>query len=245
MSASVYTFPADDCANKPADVVFILDSSNSIWLNDFYKQTAFVRDVVAQFDIGRNPTQTRVGVLTFGHAVWKQFDLNEKFNKDDLLKSVESIQHGRGRTTNTGDAINFALDSMFTQQAGSRDGVTRVVIVITDGRSQKTYHTKLAARRLHEAKINTFAIGVGRNIDILELQDIASNPDSDYMFMVDDFNALDTITDRLARKACEGRYLCRIVYLHFTIKCISNGNVCDRYLNTYRSKIIFFSIKKG
>ena len=205
LAASTYAFPADDCANKPADVVFILDSSNSIWLNDFYKQTSFVRDVIENFDIGPGQSQTRVGVLTFGHAVWKQFDLNSKFNKDDLMKSVENIKHGRGRMTNTGEAINYALDNMFTPSAGSRKGVTRVVIVITDGRSQKTYATKLAARRLHEAKINTFAIGVGRNIDLLELQDIASNPDSDYRFMVTDFNALTTITTRLARKACEGK----------------------------------------
>lgn len=165
-----------------------------------------MRDVVENFDIGPGATQTRVGVLTFGHAVWKQFDLNEKFNKTDLLKSVETIQHGRGRTTNTGDAINYALDHMFTPAAGSRNGVTRVVVVITDGRSQKTYATKLAARRLHDSKINTFSIGVGRNIDHNELQDIASDPDSEYLFMVDDFNALSTLTIRLAKKACQGRH---------------------------------------
>lgn len=201
------SFPADDCANKPADVVFILDSSNSIWLRDFYKQTSFVRDVVSKFDTGPGPTQTRVGVLTFGHDVWKKFDLNDIFDKDELLKSIESIQHGRGRTTNTGDAINYALDKMFTPAAGAREGVTRVVIVITDGRSQRTYETKHAARRLHEAKINTFSVGVGRNLDLIELQDIASDPDSDFLFMVDDFNALTTITNKLARKACEGKHL--------------------------------------
>ena len=60
-----------------------------------------------------------------------------------------------------------------------------------------------------------FAIGVGKRVDRQELKDIASDPDDDYMFMVDDFNALSSITEMLAAKTCQGMYYCcrsRIMY---------------------------------
>ena len=52
-----------------------------------------------------------------------------------------------------------------------------------------------------------FAIGVGKNVDRKELSDIASDPDDDHMFMVDDSNALSTILEMLAAKTCRGTIL--------------------------------------
>ena len=52
-----------------------------------------------------------------------------------------------------------------------------------------------------------FAIGVGKYVDRKELSDIASDPDDDHMFMVDDFNALSTILEMLAAKTCQGTVL--------------------------------------
>lgn len=51
------------CGNKPADVLFILDVSNSIWGPDFQRQLTFVKDVIGMFQIAENVT--RVGVTTF------------------------------------------------------------------------------------------------------------------------------------------------------------------------------------
>ena len=52
-----------------------------------------------------------------------------------------------------------------------------------------------------------FGIGVGKKIDRKELSDIASDPDEDYMYMVDDYNALNSITEMLAAKTCQGMSL--------------------------------------
>lgn len=51
------------CGNKPADVVFVLDASNSIWGPDFKRQLAFVNNVISMFEIADNVT--RIGVSTF------------------------------------------------------------------------------------------------------------------------------------------------------------------------------------
>ena len=134
--------------NAPADIVFILDSSNSIWPPNFTKQLNFVTKLVKKFDIGQAPTQTRIGLLTFGHKVWKKFDLRDKIDESEVIQAVTAINHDRGRTTNTADAIEFAMKNMFTSVAGSRKGVAQIAVVITDGRSQETRRTSKAARNV-------------------------------------------------------------------------------------------------
>ena len=58
--------------------------------------------------------------------------------------------------------------------------------------------------KAQDSGIMMFAIGVGKYVDRKELSDIASDPDGDHMFMVDDFNALSTILEMLAVKTCQG-----------------------------------------
>ena len=52
-----------ECREKEMDIFFLLDSSTSIYVNDFMEQQQFVRDVINRLDI--NELYTRVGVLTF------------------------------------------------------------------------------------------------------------------------------------------------------------------------------------
>ena len=54
------------CGGKPADVIFVLDASSSIWGPDFDKQVDFVHSVVAEFDVASSAT--RVGLITFSDA---------------------------------------------------------------------------------------------------------------------------------------------------------------------------------
>ena len=49
-----------------------------------------------------------------------------------------------------------------------------------------------------------FAIGVGKGVDHQELSDIASDPEDQFKFIVDDFNALSSITEMLAERPCPG-----------------------------------------
>lgn len=52
-----------DCVGKVADVFFVLDSSTSIYVDDYRQELQFARDVISRFDISRDTT--RVGALSF------------------------------------------------------------------------------------------------------------------------------------------------------------------------------------
>lgn len=49
-----------------------------------------------------------------------------------------------------------------------------------------------------------FAVGIGKNVNRRELRGIASSPADEYMFTVDDYEALDAIKNMLAVRTCKG-----------------------------------------
>ena len=52
-----------ECFSKVADVYFILDSSSSIYVEDYKEELQFVSQVITRFDVSRE--DTRIGALTF------------------------------------------------------------------------------------------------------------------------------------------------------------------------------------
>lgn len=90
----------------------------------------------------------------------------------------------------------------FKSLLGHRRGVPKLAIVVTDGVSAYKNRTKEQARLAHSAGITLMAVGVGTNTDQQELQDIASDPDSKYLFHIDTFVGLKMIESMLASSTC-------------------------------------------
>ncbi|XP_005097976.2 cartilage matrix protein [Aplysia californica] len=80
--------------------------------------------------------------------------------------------------------------------------VRHVVIVITDGRSENYMYTQAQAKALKDGGALVFAIGVGSYVDDIELQEIASAPSNHYLFKTTGYDALPSIKDTLAIRAC-------------------------------------------
>ena len=84
--------------------------------------------------------------------------------------------------------------------------MSKIVIVLTDGRSNENTLTQIAATRLKRTKdVTVMAIGIGHNVDPVELAAIAS--DRNHTYRVPDFDALSTIETDLTDNACNGKYL--------------------------------------
>ncbi|XP_029648870.1 collagen alpha-1(XII) chain [Octopus sinensis] len=187
------------CGGKPADIVFLLDASASIWGPDFKKQTKFVEDVVSMFQI--SPDMTQVGVLTYSHDVNLEFPLNRHKTKQGLVRAIQRIPHRPGFATNTALGIKYMRNNMFTKKQGARENVVRVAIVMTDGKSSNILLTLWqASRARRSAHINIFSIGIGDGIHKRELQGIAGN--RHHAFTVDNYAALGSIREILAIETC-------------------------------------------
>ena len=193
-----------ECQNG-IDLVFVLDSSGSIGIVNFQLIRNFVTNIIQNLDIG--PDKNRVGVIVYSNTATVQFSLNTHQTNVSLLNAVASIPY-IGRGTDTADGIITCIQQ-FNTQFGARpksSGIPRIAIVVTDGRSNSPPATIAAAKRAHAARILTYAVGVGSNIDMVELNAIASDPDSRYVRLLSafDIKELQALQETLNDEACTG-----------------------------------------
>uniref|UniRef100_A0A4W3JCI9 VWFA domain-containing protein n=1 Tax=Callorhinchus milii TaxID=7868 RepID=A0A4W3JCI9_CALMI len=136
---------------------------------------AHVRDFMVNFienlDVG--PDTIRIGVAQYSDDPSAEFYLNTYSTKTQVLDAVKGLQLRGGEELKTGAALQFLVDSYFTESAGSRagDGVPQAVFLITSNVSSDDISQ--AEQALKEGSINAFCIGV-RNADPNELTQIAS-----------------------------------------------------------------------
>lgn len=161
----------------------------------------FVKDMVRSFDIGAN--KIRIGLETFSSRPYQEFQLNSHTDKAALLAALDKVTYKSGGT-NTGDALNTMYTKMFTTANGDRSNVPNIAIVLTDGNSNNHPQTVKEANNAHQQGINVFSIGIGSGISKAELNDIASDPDSEHVMTITNFNQLSQIQGAFQAKTCNG-----------------------------------------
>ncbi|TNN61521.1 Collagen alpha-1(XXVIII) chain [Liparis tanakae] len=193
------------CKERPMELVFVIDSSESVGPENFEIIKDFVNALVDRVTVGRNAT--RIGLVLYSLEVKLVFNLARHANKQDIKQAIRTIPY-MGEGTYTGTAIRKATQEAFYS---SRVGVSKVAIVITDGQTDKREPVKLdiAVREAHAANIEMFALGIVNTSDptqaefMRELNLIASEPDSEHMFLIDDFNTLPALESKLVSQFCE------------------------------------------
>ncbi|XP_061447579.1 integrin alpha-D-like [Rhineura floridana] len=99
---------------------------------------------------------------------------------------------------------------IFVPGKGSRNGATKILVVITDGQKNERLSYSHVVEEAAQAGIIRYAIGVGNAFSTSaarkELDEIASEPDHEHVFTVHNFDALKGIQDQLKDKifAIEG-----------------------------------------
>ncbi|KAM8785024.1 collagen alpha-1(XIV) chain isoform 1-T1 [Rhynchonycteris naso] len=186
------------CRAAKADLVFMVDGSWSIGDENFNKITDFLYNTVGALNkIGADGTQ--VAMVQFTDDPRTEFKLDTYKSKETLLDAIKHISY-KGGNTKTGKAIKHVRDTLFNSEAGTRRGIPKVIVVITDGRSQDDVNK--ISREMQEDGYNIFAIGVA-DADYSELVNIGSKPSARHVFFVDDFDAFKKIEDELITFVCE------------------------------------------
>ncbi|KAK6188180.1 hypothetical protein SNE40_004416 [Patella caerulea] len=190
------------CVENAVDMVFVVDSSSSIWPGNYELYVKpFIKDVVNMFDVGPGENDTRVGIVTFNNDYHLQFHLNKFLSKESVMKGIEGIRFTTGNTY-TNKALQYATSTMYTPEHGSRSNVQNVMIILTDGESDKPELTRAAANQAKAAGINIFSIGVGTKVKVTELNDMASEPSESFVFELDDFQSLESIRNPFSKRTC-------------------------------------------
>ncbi|XP_047459863.1 collagen alpha-1(XXI) chain [Mugil cephalus] len=186
------------CRTAPCDLVFILDGSWSVEDVNFEIVKRWLVNITTSFNIGQKFTQ--VGVVQYSDDPVLEIPLGKYSSNKALIKAMESIEY-MGGNTRTGTAIKFATDKLFGLSERGPAGVSRIAVVLTDGKSQD--EVLKAAEAARKKGVILFAIGVGSETEEAELKDIANKPFSTYVFSVEDYRAISRIIQVIRQKLCE------------------------------------------
>lgn len=99
------------------------------------------------------------------------------------------------------------LHFCFIFVSGHRPGYPMIGILITDGYSSNKAETRKEAMNARLKGIKMFSIGIGNAIDTTELESVASEPKSQFVFTAASFKLLKSIESLLLSKTCEGTCL--------------------------------------
>ncbi|XP_062388576.1 integrin alpha-X-like isoform X2 [Sardina pilchardus] len=183
----------EDC--KKTDIAFLLDGSGSVRSHQFSAMKTFVKSLIRRL---LSPNSL-FAFAQYSHSFIIHVNFNQ-FERTRWDNQVDAIQQTRGRTYTAG-AIQKVVNSVFVSSAGARPEANRILIVITDGQSFDAYHYPAVTALADGKHIIRYAIGVGNAFNSHsaqnELRSIASPPESEHMFKVDSFEALDRISSTL------------------------------------------------
>lgn len=166
--------------------MFLLDGSDGT-RNTFPAMRDFVQRLVEQFNIDAN--RDRVAVVQYGRDAEVNFYLNTYTTKGEILSSVRGLRHRGGRPLNTGAALQYVRDNVFSASAGSRKqaGVPQVLVLLSGGRSSDNIDAPASA--LKQSGILIW--GVGTRNSSREVQRIVNDPS--YAQSVNEFSDLPSV----------------------------------------------------
>lgn len=182
-----------DCEKRcgALDIVFVIDSSESVGLTNFTLEKNFVINTINRLgSLAKDPqseTGTRVGVVQYSHSgTFQAIRLDDpKIDSlsafKDEVKRLEWIAGG----TWTPSALKYAYDNLIRDSRRAKANVT--VVVITDGRFDPRDDDSLLTYLCSDPSVDVSAIGIGDMFDQLEenesLKSIACQRDGRVMGM--------------------------------------------------------------
>lgn len=163
-----------DCEKRcgALDIVFVIDSSESVGLTNFTLEKNFVINTINRLgSLAKDPqseTGTRVGVVQYSHSgTFQAIQLNDpKIDSlsafKDAVKRLEWIAGG----TWTPSALKYAYDNLIRDSRRAKANVT--VVVITDGRFDPRDDDSLLTYLCSDPSVDVSAIGIGDMFDQIE-----------------------------------------------------------------------------
>uniref|UniRef100_A0A8D2JHP4 Vitrin n=1 Tax=Varanus komodoensis TaxID=61221 RepID=A0A8D2JHP4_VARKO len=180
------------CLNA-ADIGFVIDGSSSVGTGNFRTILQFVANISKEFEI--SDTDTRIGAVQYTYEQRLEFGFDKHNTKQDVLNAIKRINYWSGGTS-TGAAINYAFEQLFSK---SKPNKRKLMILITDGRSYDD--VRGAATAAHQNGVIAYSIGIAWAAQD-ELETIATDPDKEHSFFVDEFDHLYRFVPRIIQNIC-------------------------------------------
>ncbi|XP_061317140.1 collagen alpha-3(VI) chain isoform X12 [Pezoporus flaviventris] len=184
--------PSVDISGDEKDIVFLIDTSDSVRPDGLAHIRDFISRIVQQLDVG--PNKVRIGVVQFSNNVFPEFYLKTHKSKNAVLQAIRRLRLRGGSPLNAGKALDYVVKNYFIKSAGSRieDGVPQHLVLILGDRSQDDVNRP--ANVITSTSIKPLGVGA-RNVDRNQLQVITNDPER--VLVVQDFTGLPTLEKKV------------------------------------------------
>lgn len=182
--------PQPPISNTEGDLLFLLDSSASVSHYEFSKVKEFMWDLLQPFTFGPRDVQT--SIIHISTTPTTEFPFDRHLSHSTLSKAIRDTRQLMG-DTNTGKALSYAKEQLFSGQAGARPGVPKVLVWVTDGFSSDDISEPM--QLLKDMGVTVFIVSTGRS-NFLQLSAAASQPSERHLHFVD-VDDLPIITEEL------------------------------------------------
>ena len=101
------------------DIAFMIDTSGSLDTSDFRRAREFVKTIVYGLTINSDGSGARVAALSYSKSVDLQFDLNDYYNKEKIIRKIDKLTYfGSGTYTHLG--LRTLESKVFQTRYGAR-----------------------------------------------------------------------------------------------------------------------------
>ncbi|NXK50218.1 VWA2 protein, partial [Chauna torquata] len=185
----------EGCQAQSLDLVFAVDASAGVGLENFLQLRDFVRSSSLHFSINRDVTQ--IALVVYGSKAHTVFALDTHTSNSALLQAIDQVPF-LGDLASAGNALLHIYSDVMTVQKGARPGVNKVVVVLTNGGGMEG--AAAPAQHLRDNGVLVFVVVTGDTQRDTLLR-VAGSPD--YLVHLSSYEDLQHYQDLITERICE------------------------------------------
>ncbi len=153
-----------DCRSE-ADVAIVVDASGSVGPENFRKQVSFLQELAMSLPVG---ISMQLALETYSSTERVYIYFSDYESKRSILNAL-SVPYLYGGSTNTAGALRRLRNEVLTSRRGDLPENENILLLITDGWSNRPGQTWEEAMILREAGVHIIAVGIGNAVKDGEL----------------------------------------------------------------------------
>ncbi|NXN35742.1 VWA2 protein, partial [Rhinoptilus africanus] len=185
----------EGCQAQSLDLAFAVDASAGVGLENFLRLRDFVKSSRLHFNINRDVTQ--IALVVYGSKPHTLFALDTHTSGSALLQAIDQAPF-LGDSASAGSALLHIYGDVMTVQKGARPGVSKVVVVLTNGGGLED--AAAPAQQLRDNGILVFVVVIG-GAQRDTLLRVAESPN--YLLHISSYEDLQYYQDLIIERICE------------------------------------------
>ncbi|XP_067995431.1 von Willebrand factor A domain-containing protein 2 [Melanerpes formicivorus] len=185
----------EGCQAQSLDLVFAVDASAGVGLENFLRLRGFARSSSLHFSVNRDVTQ--LALVVYGSRAHTVFALDTHTSGAAVLQAISQGPF-LGGSASAGSALLHIFGDVMTVRKGARPGVSKVVVVLTNGGGMED--AAAPAQQLRHNGILVFVVAIG-DAPRDTLLRVAGSPD--YLVHISSYEDLQHYQDLIIERICE------------------------------------------